>query len=36
MEIKDQKKTFDGFIKISIRSTIVVILVMAFLAAFVA
>lgn len=36
MDIEDQKKTYEGFIKISVRSTIAVVLVMAFLAAFVA
>ncbi|MEX0298196.1 MAG: aa3-type cytochrome c oxidase subunit IV [Kordiimonas sp.] len=36
MEIDEQKKTYDGFIKISVRSTIAIVLVMAFLAAFVA
>ncbi|MBV1900684.1 MAG: aa3-type cytochrome c oxidase subunit IV [Kordiimonadaceae bacterium] len=36
MDIEDQKKTYDGFIEVSIRATIIVIAVMAFLAAFVA
>ena len=36
MEIEDQKKTYEGFIKVSVRSTIVVVVVMLFLAAFIA
>ncbi|MBL4838848.1 MAG: aa3-type cytochrome c oxidase subunit IV [Kordiimonadaceae bacterium] len=36
MDIEDQKDTYAGFIKVSIRATIAVIVVMALLAAFVA
>lgn len=36
MEIEDQKQTYDGFIKWSVRSTVVIVAVMLFLAAFVA
>jgi len=36
MDIEDQKKTYDGFIKISVRSTLAIIFVMLLLAIFVA
>tara|TARA_R110002096_G_scaffold235402_2_gene425698 strand:+ start:85 stop:195 length:111 start_codon:yes stop_codon:yes gene_type:complete len=36
MDIEDQKSTYDGFIKISVRATVVVVVVMALLAMFVA
>ena len=36
MEIEDQKQTYEGFIKIAVRSTVAIVIVMAFLAAFVA
>lgn len=36
MDIDEQKKTYDGFIKVSVRSTAAIIVVMIFLAAFVA
>ena len=36
MEIDDQKKTYDGFIKVTIKSTAIIIVVMLLLAAFVA
>ncbi len=36
MEIDDQKKTYDGFIKVTVYSTVAIIGVLALLAAFVA
>lgn len=36
MEIDDQKSTYEGFIKITVRSTIAIVVVMLLLAAFVA
>ncbi|MBL4789334.1 MAG: aa3-type cytochrome c oxidase subunit IV [Kordiimonadaceae bacterium] len=36
MEIEDQKSTYDGFIKYTVRMTLGIIAVMLFLAAFVA
>lgn len=36
MDIKEQKSTYDGFIKVSVRSTIAIVAVMVFLAMFVA
>ena len=36
MDIEEQKTTFDYFIKYSIRSVLAIVLVMAFLGAFVA
>lgn len=36
MEIDDQKSTYEGFIKIGVRSTVAIIVVMVLLAAFVA
>lgn len=35
-DIEEQKATFDGFIKYSVRSTIAIVVVMVLLAAFVA
>jgi len=36
MDIKEQERTFDGFMKYSVRSTVAIIVVLALLAAFVA
>lgn len=36
MDIKEQERTFDGFMKYSVRSTVAIIIVLALLAAFVA
>jgi hypothetical protein len=36
MDIEDQKSTYDGFIKITVRSTVAIVVVMLLLAAFVA
>lgn len=36
MEIEDQKTTFDGFVKYTVRSVIAIVVVMALMAIFVA
>jgi len=36
MDIDDQKQTYDGFIKVSVKATAAIIVVMVLLAAFVA
>lgn len=36
MDVQEQAKTYDGFIKATVRSTVAIVVVMALLAAFVA
>lgn len=36
MEIEDQKTTFDGFVKYTVRSVIAIVVVMALMAIFIA